>query len=124
MLKHQNITETRRSKAYNLRMIPCNFCLHRFALSTNQRITPAEISRYRLISMSVLLISRQTMKLQISFGFARAMPTTNPQTGMLWERDWEMKRISCLSRLSLQGRILTVATVAYATVRFFKDNFF
>ena len=20
--------------------------------------------------------------------FARAMPTTNPRTGMLWERDW------------------------------------
>ena len=38
--------------------------------------------------MSVLLISRQPMKLQISFGFARAMPTTNPRTGMLWERDW------------------------------------
>ena len=63
------------------------FCLHRFALSTNPRIIPAEISRYRLLSMSVSLISRQPMKLQISFGFARAMPTTNPQTGMLWERD-------------------------------------
>ena len=62
------------------------FCLHRFALSTNPRITPVEISRYRLIPMSVLLISRQPMKLQISFGFA--MPTTNPRTGMLWERDW------------------------------------
>ena len=37
--------------------------------------------------MSVSLISRQPMKLQISFGFARAMPTTNPRTGMLWERD-------------------------------------
>ena len=58
------------------------FCLHRFALSTNPRM------RYRLIPMSVLLlISRQPMKLQISFGFARAMPTTNPRTGMLWERD-------------------------------------
>ena len=22
-------------------------------------------------------------------GFARAMPTTNPRTGMPWERDWE-----------------------------------
>ena len=64
------------------------FCLHRFALSTNPRIIPAEISRYRLLSMSVSLISRQPMKLQISFGFARAMPTTNPRTGMLWERDW------------------------------------
>ena len=64
------------------------FCLHHFALSTNPRTTPAEISRYRLIPMSVLLISRQPMKLQISFGFARAMPTTNPRTGMLWERDW------------------------------------
>ena len=63
------------------------FCLHRFALSTNPRIIPAEISRYRLLSMSVSLISRQPMKLQISFGFARAMPTTNPRTGMLWERD-------------------------------------
>ena len=63
------------------------FCLHRFALSTNPRITPAEISRYRLIPMSVLLISRQPIELQISFGFARAMPTTNPRTGMLWERD-------------------------------------
>ena len=69
-------------------MIPCQFfCLHRFALSTNPRIIPAEISRYRLLSMSVSLISRQPMKLQISFGFARAMPTTNPRTGMLWERD-------------------------------------
>ena len=96
MLKHQNITETRSSnasKAYNLRMIPCHFfCLHRFALSTNPRITPAKISRYRLIRMSVLLISRQPMKLQISFGFARAMPTTNPRTGMLWERDCEIAR--------------------------------
>ena len=64
------------------------FYLHRFALSTNPRIIPAEISRYRLLSMSVSLISRQPMKLQISFGFARAMPTTNPRTGMLWERDW------------------------------------
>ena len=63
------------------------FCLHRCALSANPRITPAEISRYRLIPMSVLLISRQPMKLQISFGFARAMPTTNPRTGMLWKRD-------------------------------------
>ena len=63
------------------------FCLHRFALSTNPRIIPAEISRYRLLSMSVSLISRQPMKLQISFGFARAMPTTNPRTGMLWKRD-------------------------------------
>ena len=63
------------------------FCLHRFALSTNPRIIPAEISRYRLLSTSVSLISRQPMKLQISFGFARAMPTTNPRTGMLWERD-------------------------------------
>ena len=63
------------------------FCLHRFALSTNPRIIPAEISRYRLLSMSVSLISRQPMKLQISFGFARAMPTTNRRTGMLWERD-------------------------------------
>ena len=67
------------------------FCLHRFALSTNPRIIPAEISRYRLLSMSVSLISRQPMKLQISFGFARAMPTTNPQTGMLWERDPDCK---------------------------------
>ena len=63
------------------------FYLHRFALSTNPRIIPAEISRYRLLSMSVSLISQQPMKLQISFGFARAMPTTNPRTGMLWERD-------------------------------------
>ena len=63
------------------------FCLHRFALSTNPRTTPAEISRYPLLPMSVLLISRQPMKLQISFGFARAMPTTNLRTGMLWERD-------------------------------------
>ena len=63
------------------------FCLHHFALSTNPRTTPAEISRDRLIPMSVLLISRQPMKLQILFGFARAMPTTNPRTGMLWERD-------------------------------------
>ena len=63
------------------------FYLHRFALSTNPRIIPAEISRYRLFSMSVSLISRQPMKLQISFGFARAMPTSNPRTGMLWERD-------------------------------------
>ena len=63
------------------------FCLHCFALSTNPRIIPAEISRYRLLSMSVSLISRQPMKLQISFGFARAVPTTNPRTGMLWERD-------------------------------------
>ena len=52
------------------------FCLHRFALSTNAHLTPAEISRYRLLPMSFSLISRQPMKLQISFGFARAMPTT------------------------------------------------
>ena len=63
------------------------FCLHRFALFTNPRTTPAENSRYRLIPTSVLLISRQPMKLQISFGFARAMPSTSPRTGMLWERD-------------------------------------
>ena len=69
------------------------FCLHRFALSTNPRIIPAEISRYRLLSMSVSLISQQPMKLQISFGFARAMPTTNPRTGMLWERDCRPGRI-------------------------------
>ena len=76
------------------------FCLHRFALSTNPRIIPAEISRYRLLSMSVSLISRQPMKLQISFGFARAMPTTNPRTGMLWERDWlELESYPALASL-------------------------
>ena len=77
------------------------FCLHRLALSTNPRITPAEISRCRLILMSVLLISRQPMKLQISFGFARAMPTTNPQMDMLWELDCYYA--GCMSECLIDG---------------------
>ena len=64
------------------------FCLHRFALSTNPRIIPAEISRYRLLSMSVSLISRQPMKFQMSFGFARAINLVARAHDPLWEESW------------------------------------
>ena len=74
------------------------------------RIIPAEIPRYCLLPMSVSLISRQPMKLQISFGFARAMSTPNPRTGMLWERDWSSPCFTTC--LSLQIHIeLTVSTL-------------
>ena len=87
MLTHQNTTESLiilYATFWNtIKMLVCVYIVIAFP-----RIIPAEIPRlYCLFTMSVSLISRQPMKLQISFGFARAMPTPNPRTGMLWERD-------------------------------------
>ena len=98
------------------------FCLHRFALSTNPRITPAEISRYRLIPMSVLLISRQPMKLQISWLLSRLVDVLsqlvsynvryNQFDNTTFRLDWFLGVLDRFSPTNLEDKVIIDRLIA------------
>ena len=158
MLKHQNITDTRCSKAYNLRMIPCHFFFvyivshyprthvgfidltttneiaklirfrqsHRIRIHRRAtRVGAFEVFEAAHVALRTLLAFSQPVNcifwpigmlnwlvaasklhkhrvtccaaewlFYVFLFYARAMPTTNPRTGMLWERDCAIHRSS------------------------------
>ena len=98
------------------------FCLHRFALSTNPRITLAEISRYRLIPMSVLLISRQPIKLQISWLLSRLVDVLsqlesynvryNQFDNTTFRLDWFLGVLDRFSPTNLEDKVIIDRLIA------------